>query len=113
MVMPSKTNETIVVRIEDKLLVWTDGHLGGDKELVKEAKLLSDLKVKLFPMNAKQFVVANVDDVNDRVGAVAAMTGVGKGRFVILQLDDETYNKIFYKPEPESDFEDNDDDDDE
>lgn len=93
MVMPSKTGETIVVQINRKLLVWTDGQLTGDKELVQQARLLSRLRVLMhFPFTE---VRCNLDDPNNPAGAIAAMWGVMPGRAHIMEGYPDIVQELF------------------
>lgn len=91
---PLLSKPTIVVSIDGRLLAWTDGHLGGDRELVSLARTLSeDRSLVHIPLTLYPYV-ACINDKNNRVGAVAAMMGVNPGRAQIIQLDDDTRDMI-------------------
>lgn len=82
----SITGETIVVAIDDNILVWTDGQLSGtNNEMVKKAKFLSkyEIEVDLSPFGPTVYAGLDNSDFPER--ACAAMVGVNPGRARILQ----------------------------
>lgn len=78
MVRSSKTGETITVEVDGRFIVWTDGHFGGDAELVKKAKELSKYSVPVRIGNG--YVMAEATDKDNPMGAIAAMLGAAPGR---------------------------------
>jgi hypothetical protein len=92
--MANKTGKTIVVELNGGLMVWTDGVISGDEYLVAKAKELSDRKFPIWIDCQSKTFTANLDDPNDRVGAVMAMIGLSPGRAHILEIDDETYEAL-------------------
>jgi len=86
---PSITGETIVIAIEDDLLVWTDGLISGtSRELVDKAILIGEqeLLISLTPDGPE--IPASLDFITSPERAVAAMIGVSPGRARILQAPD-------------------------
>ena len=86
---PSITGETIVIAIEDDLLVWTDGLISGtNKDLVNAAILIGEqeLLISLTPDGPE--ILASLDVITAPERAVAAMMGVLPGRARILQAPD-------------------------
>jgi hypothetical protein len=91
---PKKTGKTIVVELDGGLMAWTDGVISGNKYLVAKAKELSDERFPIWVRSKLRTFTANLDDPNDRVGAVAAMIGLSVERANILEIDDETFDVI-------------------
>ena len=92
---PSFTGESIVIAIEDDLLVWTDGAISGtNKELVAEAVHIGELEllVKLTLFGPEVLASLNVVSAPER--AVAAMMGVAPGRARILQAPEVVLNLL-------------------
>jgi hypothetical protein len=96
--MAKKTGKTIVISIGNRLIAWTDGVISGDKELVEAAKELSLLQFSVWLYERDGPLTANLDDPEDRVGAVAAMMGISVGQAMILEIDDETYEALGLRP---------------
>ena len=94
MVMPSKTNPTIVVDVDGKLIAWTDGQFGGDKELIKQAEYVGMLQRSVHPWFLIEPIRADLSDEANRVGALAAMLGISPGRAIIREIDDSTMSKL-------------------
>lgn len=91
---PRINKSTLVVSIDDKLLAWTDGHLGGERDLVRQARLLSEIGALVkIPVLGWTFT-ADVDTIDNRVGAIAAMMGVNIGRARLLEVDEETLQSL-------------------
>lgn len=87
-------NPTIVVGIDDKVLAWTDGHTGGDREFVKQAQLLSEYgSLVQIPATGYSYI-ADLDNTDNRVGAIAALMGVNPGRARLLTVDEETLQML-------------------
>ncbi len=97
MVRPSITGETIVVQVEDALLVWTDGLISStNREYVKTAKWVSEngLNIDLTPDGPT--IKANLDDKEHPEQALAALMGVIPGRGRILQAPDSVLALLPY-----------------
>jgi hypothetical protein len=97
MVMPSKTQPSIVVELEGRLLVWTDGSISGDKELVALVKERVDSIHFVLAPSTDEPVKTVLDEPENRLGALAALICLHPGRTRILELDDETFIR-FYGP---------------
>lgn len=82
---PQISGDSIVVAIDTELLVWTDGHLSGDKTLVSTSKLASfvGLEVQLFVGGPTY--VADLNDKADLMNVVAALFAAGPGRAKLLE----------------------------
>lgn len=108
MVRPSITGETIVVQVEDALLVWTDGLLSStNREYVKIAKWVSEngLNIDLTPDGPS--IKANLEDKEHPEQALAALMGVIPGRGRILQAPDSVLALLPYpqvQEDPEETF---------
>lgn len=99
MVMPSKTGQTIVVRIDGKFMAWTDGHISGDKELVRQAKENASIsELVRFP---RRFAQAELSDANNPTGAIAAMWGISPGRASVEEGYPELIIELFGGVEPD------------
>jgi len=95
MVMPSKTNPSIVVEYNGRFLVWTDGALSGDPEYVKMAKQSAKYHELVYFDYSAEVLTASLDDPNDRLGAVVAMLSINPGLASAVELDDETSKKLY------------------
>ena len=83
---PSITGESIVVAIDDDLLVWTDGLLSGtNRELIKEAEWLARYEVPVDITPFGPTVIANLTNLSIPEGVVGAMMGAAPGRGRIIQ----------------------------
>lgn len=92
---PSITGETIVIAIEDDLLVWTDGMISGtNRDHVKEAIRLGEQEVLISLTPDGPEILASLDHISAPERAAAAMMGVSPGRARILQAPDEVLDLI-------------------
>jgi hypothetical protein len=89
-----KVKSRIVVELNGGLMIWENGVISGDEFLVAKAKELSNERFPVWIDCQSKSYTANLDDPNDRVGAVAAMIGLSVGRANILEIDDETFDVI-------------------
>lgn len=82
---PQISGDSIVVAIDTELLVWTDGHLSGNKTLVSTSKLASlvGLEVQLYVGGPTY--VADLNDQADLMNVVAALFAAGPGRAKLLE----------------------------
>lgn len=99
-----KTDETIVVQVNNDLLVWTEGRISGtNPELIAAAKWVSEhrLNVDLTPYGPT--IVAGLDDKERPDEAVAAMMGAVPGRGIILRAPEEVIDLLPFD-EMDSDF---------
>jgi hypothetical protein len=94
MTRPTIAVKSIIMDSNGKLLVWVDGHLSGDAALIKEARLNSDLRLPT-PISAFGPVIpADLTDVNNLAGVLAAMSSTNLGRTRILEAPDEVLELI-------------------
>ena len=86
MVRPITTEPTIVVAVDNELLVWTEGLLSGtSRELIDATKKASHYgyEVNLTPFGPT--VVASLDNLDAPEQVVAAMLSAGDGRGRIIE----------------------------
>lgn len=86
MARPSITPASIVVAVEQDILTWTDGLLGGtNRELIESAKIaaLAELEVPLTYHGPNVPASLNRDEHPARI--VAALLSVAPGRARVLQ----------------------------
>jgi hypothetical protein len=89
MARPSITGDTIVVQIENDLLVWTDGKLTGtNKEYVKAAKWMSEYAIPVDITPYGPTFESGLDRKDEPEKALAAMMGAVPGRARILEAPD-------------------------
>lgn len=83
---PTITGPTIIVQVENSLLMWTDGYLSTDNpEYRKTANKLTDYQT---PVNLTPFgptIIANINQKNHPEQALAALLGIIPGRGRIIQ----------------------------
>jgi hypothetical protein len=92
---PSITGDSIVIAIEDDLLVWTDGLISGtNKELVAEATLVGKMEILVSLSHFGPEISASLDDINAPERVVAAMMGVSPGRARILKAPDSVIDLL-------------------
>jgi hypothetical protein len=94
MARPTIETKSIVVDSNGQLVVWTDGHLSGDAKLVKEAKLNSELKLPTPISPFGPIIPADLTDVNNLAGVLAALSSINLGRTRILEAPDEVLDLI-------------------
>jgi hypothetical protein len=94
MARPTIETVSIVVDSNGKLITWSDGLLSGDAALVKEIRLNSEIKLPV-PLSAFGPVVeADLNDVNNLAGVLAALTSANIGRTRILEAPDKVLDLI-------------------
>jgi hypothetical protein len=91
---PSKLSKSIVIDSDGKMLIWTDGILTGDAALVKEVKLNADIKLPTPISPFGPTVDADLSDINNLAGVLAAMLSANLGRNRILEAPDEVLDLI-------------------
>lgn len=89
MARPKIETKSIVIDSDGKLIVWTDGMLSGDNETIKTVRFNASMNLPT-PLTAFGPVVdADLSDVNNMAGALAAMLSANQGRSRILEAPDE------------------------
>lgn len=100
---PKKSGPSIVVDVDGELIVWTDGLLSCDnREYVKDAKRASFLKVPTDLSFHGPTIPADLDDVENVLGVVAAMIAVNPGRAIILSAPDSVLDALPYEADDEN-----------
>lgn len=103
MARPSITGKTIVVQVENDLVVWTDGLISSDnKEYVKTAKWLSERHMPISVTIDGPTILCDLNDKEAPEKALAALMGIIPGRGRILQAPDNVLKLLpFYVEEPD------------
>lgn len=102
----SITQTTVVVQIEDDVLVWTEGVLSGtSKEYIAQAKLISAYKLPVSLSFFGPVIEADLTDDNAPEKAVAALMGVLPGRALLLQAPPEVMSLLPFGELSEADKE--------
>ena len=108
---PSITGETIVVQVEDAILIWTDGLLSStDHSYLKTAKWLSEHEIPVDLTPEGPSILARLDDLEHPERALAAMMGVIPGRGRILDAPKTVLNLLPFPQEETTDEEDEEND---
>lgn len=85
----------IAVEVEGEILVWVNGSISGKRELLQQAKLYSDIGMYVDITPNGPTVVANLSDVENPIGALAALMSASPGRAKILEIPDSVAELIF------------------
>lgn len=89
----------MVVALEKREVVWNDGILSGDEELIRliEERVQS-IHFVLSPATDEP-VKTVIDDPTNRVGALAALICLHPGITQILEIDADTFEQFYGKRE--------------
>lgn len=98
----TKYREEYVVVIDDKMLTAVDGHLSGDKDLLRLAQQNALLRrpIQIAPPYGEP-VEAQLDDPNNRLGIIAAMMSPSPGRAKVVRAPYEVERYFAEISDPE------------
>lgn len=84
----------VVVEIDGELLTWVNGSISGKKELLDDVKLFASLgkHVDITPMGP--IVRAQIDNIENPMGALAALISVSPGRARILEVPQNVLDRL-------------------
>lgn len=91
---PKLPTKSIVIDSDGKLIVWTDGMLSGDAERIKEVKFNASMNLPTRLSVVGPIIDADLSDVNNLAGVLAAMISVAQGRSRILEAPEEVLDLI-------------------
>jgi hypothetical protein len=91
----------IAVEIDGEILVWVNGSISGNRELLKQVKLFSDIGMYIDITPNGPTIVADLSDINNPIGALAALMSPSPGRARILEIPDSVAQLIFVDQQEE------------